>query len=247
MLLILSYLYNNYAIGIAYAISTASPQFYYHYQKTNIMKKFYILLCSIALIAGTALAQEGTSGGQGPGDGSGSAQGPGPHGNQADVDLSTITDESVVAAITAMRELRADRDAEIAKLGEGATPEEIHEALTGWREANADRIASVKANAQLVRDYFRAQRPDREGLGQTDGMKRRRAEFRDDVAEMRKEQKQLRLQLQDPDLTDEEREALIQAFRDENRETMQKLKARKRYQRLEGDGGGGDRRTGPEG
>jgi hypothetical protein len=203
------------------------------------MKKFYILLCSIALIAGTAIAQQG--------DGSGTGQGPGPHGNRAEVDLSTIDNPEVVAAITAMRELRADRDAEIEKLGEGVTPEEIHEALTTWREENADRIARVRENAQLVRDYFRAQRPDREGLSKTDAMKRRRAQFRKDVAEMRQDQRQLRLQLQDPDLTDEEREALIQAFRDENRETMQKLRARKRYQRLEGDGGGGDRRTGPEG
>lgn len=213
------------------------------------MKKLSIILCSVALLAGTAVAQNLDGSGEGIQAQDGSAPGygtPGPHGN---MDLSGIdgVPEDILAlheAMLAEREaLRASRETAI----EGLTDEaEIRAALEDWRAENQEAIDDIRANAQQVRDWFRANRPERPGAGQTDGMRQRRLQFRANVAEMQLERHQLRLQLQDPDLTEEEREALIQAFRDENRETMQRLRARKRQQRLEGDGGG-DRRGNPGG
>jgi len=219
------------------------------------MKKLLIILSSVALLTGTAIAQQGSSAGNG--SGSGTADGSGPNGPgpgiHADMDLSTIEGipEDVLAAHeanAAEREaLRAERQAVLDGLGAGATDDEIRAELEQWREANSVRIDAIRENAQLVREWFRAQRPDRPQLGDSDNMKRRRAQFREDVQSMRQSEHRLRLKLQDPDLSAEEREELVQAFRDENREVMQRLRARKRQQRLDQGSGGGDRRQGPEG
>ena len=206
------------------------------------MKKLYIILCSVALLAGTAVAQNLDGSGMGQG-------GPGPH---HDMDLGAMegVPEDILAIHKDVMEdrevLRASRQKAIDDLPEGTTDEVIRETLEEWRTAHETEIEEIRAQAHLVRDWFREHRPVRPEVDQTDGMRHRRQQFRENVAEMQREQRQLRLQLQNPDLTEEEREALIQAFRDENRETMQKLRARKRQMRLEGDGGG-DRRGNPGG
>lgn len=209
------------------------------------MKKLFITLISVALLTGSAIAQQGDGGGNGNGPAPG---GMGPH---TPIDLTTLEDvpDDVLQAFndgkTEREALRVDRDAAIAALGEDPTDDAMRAALEQWRSENEDRIAEIRANAETVREYFRAQREERQQSGESDGMKRRRMQFREDVQVMREAQEQLRLQLQNEELSEEDREALVNAFREENRETMRKLKAIKRQQRLEQGDGGGDRRQGP--
>jgi hypothetical protein len=61
---------------------------------------------------------------------------------------------------------------------------------------------------------------------------------------MRQNRMQLRNQLQNPDLTDPERQQIMATFREQQRELMQERKSLKRQQRISQGGEGGDRRPG---
>jgi hypothetical protein len=209
------------------------------------MKKLFITLISVALLTGSAIAQQGDGGGNGSGPAPG---GMGPH---LPIDLTTLEDvpgdvqQAFDDAKAGRETLRVEREAAIAALGEDPTDDALRAALEQWRSENEEQIAEIRENAEVVREYFRAQREERQQSGESDGMKQRRMQFREEVQVMREAQEQLRLQLQNGELSEADREALVQAFREENRETMRKLKAIKRQQRLEQGDGGGDRRQGP--
>jgi DNA repair exonuclease SbcCD ATPase subunit len=145
---------------------------------------------------------------------------------------------------TQRQALAESRQSEIAALGENPTDEEVRAAIEAWRLANADAIAEAQGLAEQLREWFRENRPDRPGAAFTPGMALRRAAFRENVREMRQNRMQLRNQLQNPDLSDPERQQIMATFREQQRELMQERKSLKRQQRISQGGVGGDRRPG---
>lgn len=140
--------------------------------------------------------------------------------------------------------LAESRREAILALGEDPTDEAVREAIEAWRAENADEIEAVRALAQSVRDWFRENRPGREGRVMTPRMLQRRLAFKENVKEMHQNRLQLREQMQDPTLTEQERKAIMQNFREQQRELMRERKQLKREERLNQGEGGGDRRPG---
>lgn len=156
--------------------------------------------------------------------------------------------EEILALRTELRERRValaqSRREAILTLGEDPTDEEIRAAIEAWRTENADEIAAVRALSQEIRDWFRENRPHRQGAFDTPRMEQRRGEFRENVRAMHASRQELRNQLGNPDLTEEERHHLIQNFREQQRELMRERQMLKRQERIDQGGVGGDRRPG---
>lgn len=155
--------------------------------------------------------------------------------------------EDILADREALRERRqalaeSRRDAILA-LGEDPTDEEVREAIEAWRTENADEIAAVRELAKSLRDWFRENRPPRGDRVMTPRMLQRRLAFRENIREMHQNRMELREQMQNAE-TAEERHALMQAFRQQQRELMRDRKQLKREERLNQGEGGGDRRPG---
>jgi hypothetical protein len=155
--------------------------------------------------------------------------------------------EEVVAlreeAKTINEALRASRVALLESLGEDLTREEREAALDAWREENAEELARLDEIRDEVRTYLRENRPDRgDRPGASEEAHARREAMRAMSEEMRAARETLRTALEAAE-TEEERQALIQAFREEWQDEMQE---RKNLRRLEliGGGSGGDRRPG---
>ena len=140
--------------------------------------------------------------------------------------------------------LAESRREAILALGEDPTDEAVREAIETWRTENADEVEAVRELAKGIRQWFKENRPGRDGRIMTPRMLQRRLAFRDNVREMRENRRELREQMQDPDLTDEERKDLMQEFRQKQRELMRERKQLKREERLNQGEGGGDRRPG---
>ena len=138
--------------------------------------------------------------------------------------------------------LAQSRRQAILALGENPTDEAIREAIEAWREQNAAEIQAVQALALQVRNWFRENPPNRPGAFETPRMTQRRAEFRESIRTLHQNRQQLRAQMQDPNLTDEERHQMIQAFREQQRDLMRDRRMLKRQERLDQGGFGGDRR-----
>lgn len=132
----------------------------------------------------------------------------------------------------------------ILNLGDDPTDEAVRSAMEAWRTENADELAAVQALATEIRDWFRENRPMRPHAFDTPRMLARRAAFRDNVQTMRQNRRELRNQMSNPDLTEEQRRELIQAFREEQRDLMRERQMLKRQERLDQGGVGGDRRPG---
>lgn len=140
--------------------------------------------------------------------------------------------------------LAESRRAAILALGEDPTDEAVREALEAWRTDNAGEIEAVRELAQSVRDWFRENRPGRHERVVTPRMAQRRMDFRDNLQAMHQNRQQLRTQMQDPTLTPDERHAIMQQFRQEQKDLMQERKQLKRQERIDQGEGGGDRRPG---
>lgn len=146
-------------------------------------------------------------------------------------------------AKTLNESLRASRQALLESLGDDLTREEREAALDAWREENAVDLARLEEIREEVRAYLRENRPDRgDRPGVPQNVRERQEAFRAASEELRAAREQLRVALQAAE-TDEERQALIQAFREEQRELMQQRKELRRLE-LIGGGSGGDRRPG---
>jgi hypothetical protein len=156
--------------------------------------------------------------------------------------------EDILADREALKDRRIalaeSRREAILALGEDPTDEAVREAIEAWRTENAAEIEAVRALAKSIRDWFRENRPGRDGRIMTPRMLQRRLAFRENVAEMRQNRMQLREQMQDPTLTEQERKALMQNFRQQQRELMSERKQLKREERINQGEGGGDRRPG---
>lgn len=143
------------------------------------------------------------------------------------------------------RQALADsRRVALAAIGENPTDEDVRAAIEAWRAANADAIAEVQALADELRTWFQDNRPERPGRAFTPGMAERRADFRANLASMKENRMAFSEKMRDPNLDPEMRHALIQEFREQNRELMQERKALMRQQRIDQGGVGGDRRPG---
>ena len=155
--------------------------------------------------------------------------------------------EDILADREALRERRQalaeSRREAILALGEDPTDEEVREAIEAWRTENADEIAAVRELAKSLRDWFRENRPQRGDRVMTPRMLQRRLAFRENIREMHQNRMELREQMQNAE-TAEERHALMQAFRQQQRELMRDRKQLKREERLNQGEGGGDRRPG---
>lgn len=165
----------------------------------------------------------------------------------ADPNRPEISEETLQAreALKSRREALADSRREaILGLGENPTDEAVRAAIEAWRTANADEIAAVEALAAELRDSFRGMRPDRPGMHQDAGMMARREGFKENAEAMRQNRQELRQQMQDPNLTPEERRALMQQFRDEQKDVLQARRELLRQKRTAESGAGGDRRPG---
>jgi hypothetical protein len=140
--------------------------------------------------------------------------------------------------------LAESRRAVILALGEDPTDEAVREALETWRTENAAEIEAVQELAKSIRDWFRENRPARHERVVTPRMVQRRMAFRENTQALHQNRQQLRVQMQDPTLTPEERHALMQQFRQEQKDLMQERKQLKRQERIDQGEGGGDRRPG---
>lgn len=156
--------------------------------------------------------------------------------------------DEIIAQRDQVRERRMalaqSRREAILALGENPTDEAVREAIEAWREQNAAEIEAVQALALQVRNWFRENRPNRPGAFETPRMTQRRTEFRESIRTLHQNRQQLRTQMRDPSLTDEERQQLMQAFREEQRDLMRERQMLKRQERLDQGGAGGDRRPG---
>lgn len=148
-------------------------------------------------------------------------------------------------ALKARRDALADSRREaIVALGENPTDEAVRAAIEAWRTANADEIAAIEALAAELRDGFRDMRPERPGMNRDAGMIARHEGFKQNAEALRQNRQELRQQMQDPSLTPEERRALMQQFRDEQKEVLQARRELLRQKRAAESGAGGDRRPG---
>jgi len=165
-----------------------------------------------------------------------------PDGRWAEIPEVVLTmREELKDARLALAESRREA---ILALGEDPTDEAVREAIAAWREANADALADVQSLAMELRDWFRDNRPQRPVRPHSPAMVQRRAEFRDNVAEMRQNRRELAQKMGDPELTPEARREIMQQFREEQRALLQERKALKRQERIDQGGGSGDRRPG---
>ncbi|MGC9452317.1 MAG: hypothetical protein ACP5I4_12820 [Oceanipulchritudo sp.] len=135
-----------------------------------------------------------------------------------------------------MRQDLAESRREVILALEDPTAEEIRAAIEAWRAENQDLIDETRALAEEIRAWFRENRPHRPPPGLSEGMVQRRAQFRQNIQEMR----QLREQLMNPDLTEEQYEQI----RMQQRELLQERKTLMRNKRADEGGVGGDRRPG---
>ena len=118
---------------------------------------------------------------------------------------------------------------------EDPTDEEIRAAIEAWRAENADLIAQTRALAEEVRAWFQENRPHRPPPGgDYEGMTQRRKQFRQNIQAMR----QLREQLMDPNLSEEEYDRI----RQQQRTLLQERKELMRQKRIHEGDAGGDRR-----
>lgn len=142
-------------------------------------------------------------------------------------------------------QLAEARSALIAELrAEGADAEAIGAAMAGWREDNADLIEQVQGLGQDIAAWAQAQRAERGGRPENAQMDQRRAEFAKNASDMREARASLGQQMRGP-MDPEERQALIEEFRQNQRELMEEQKELRRQQRIGGgDDLGGDRRPG---
>lgn len=211
------------------------------------MKKLIITLCSFGLLLTAAQGQQ--NGPMGPGgDGTGmppvDMPPPPPSLDRPGVE---IPDEimDLHADISDLRDaLRISRQAVIDGLGEDATAEDIRAALEDWRVANEDAITDARELATTLREWFQANRPERPGVGNSPEMVQRRQAFRENVAQMQANRQQLREQLRDPALTEEDRQQIMAQFREEQRNLIRERQSLKRQERIDQGGVGGDRRPG---
>lgn len=142
-------------------------------------------------------------------------------------------------------QLAEARAALIAELrAEGADADAIADAMAAWREENADLIAQVQGLGQEIAAWAQSQRPERGERPGNPEMDQRRAEFAQNARDMREARANLGQQMRGP-MDPEERQALIEEFRQNQRELMEEQKELRRQQRVGGgDNLGGDRRPG---
>ncbi len=136
--------------------------------------------------------------------------------------------------------LAESRREAILALGEDPTDEEVREAVEQWRTENADVLEDVEGLGKQLRDSFRANRPEGAGPPDNPGLSERRADFRENVQALRNNRQELRNELQNPDLGPEDRKAIVEQFREEQRTIMQERKDLRRQERREQGGEGGD-------
>lgn len=140
-------------------------------------------------------------------------------------------------------ELAESRAGVIAELGPNATVEDIRSAIAEWHIDNADAIAAMRALSQELANWMRSNRPVREDrAGPSAEVMERRQALQQDAQTLRRERQQLRQDL--ATATPEEREAIIRAFQQQQRELMQERRELRRLERLGGSGVGGDSRRG---
>lgn len=134
---------------------------------------------------------------------------------------------------TLRQQLADSRRAAILAL-EDPTDAEIRAAIEAWRSENEAQIAATRALAEEIRTWFQENRPHRPPPGMSDGMVQRRGQFRQNIQEMR----QLRTQLMDPNLSEEDYDRI----REQQRLLLQERKELMRQKRIHEGDAGGDRR-----
>lgn len=159
-------------------------------------------------------------------------------------DLNTAIDEYQATQQT----LRQDLADQISAL-ENPTREQVREVTDQFKADNADLIAAQQELAQSIRDEVSALRmenaPDRPEV--PEAVQEAREQFRQQRQSMVQSRQQLREDLAAA-TSEEERRALITAFREQQRENVQDLREVRRTLREQlRDGGDGDRRGGTGG
>ena len=135
---------------------------------------------------------------------------------------------------TLRQQLAESRRAAILAL-EDPTDAEIRAAIEAWRAENVDLIAQTRALAEEIRTWFQENRPFRPAPGgDYEGMTQRRKQFRQNIQSMR----QLREQLMDPNLSEED----CDRIREQQRTLLQERKELMRQKRIHEGDAGGDRR-----
>ena len=123
-----------------------------------------------------------------------------------------------------------------------ATEEEIREALDSWRSAHLEQFEQLQALQQQLMEHVQAARPDRQVRPGPDAeVQSRREEFRAVAAEIAERRRAAKDAL-DAAQTAEERRAILDGFREEQRERMDEQKELRRAERRGGEQAGGARR-----
>ena len=151
------------------------------------------------------------------------------------IDVPEYIQEKRDAMRTLRQQLAESRAAAIAAV-EDPTEENVRAALEQWRIANEGTFTQIRTLAQEVRQWFRDNRPHRQGPVVTAEMTQRRQQFQANIQEA----SQIRQRLRDGDCTEEEREQL----RLRERELIRDRKEIMRQRRAAEGGESGERRPG---
>ena len=121
--------------------------------------------------------------------------------------------------------LRAELKENIAKLGEGATKEEIKEATQAFKEANQDRFDEITQSHESIREKIKEALPHRQErpqLNMSDELKSKVSTLKEKRGEMKKTRKTLRENLQGA--SSEERKEIIAEYKETNKARHQEIK-----------------------
>jgi hypothetical protein len=127
---------------------------------------------------------------------------------------------------------------------EGATPEEIAAAVAVWREENSATISEIQDLNQDLAVWAQTNRPDRPERPETPEEADRRAEFLQNARELGDARKGLSEDMRGAS-NPEDRQAMMEEFRQNQREKMEEQKEIRRQQRVSGESDAtGSRRPG---
>lgn len=192
-----------------------------------MIKRLLTLLAGLTLAVSSVSAQLGDRVGPGPG--------PRPEIERPSPEVQALIDAFRAEQMALREELKVILDAL-----EAPTREDIGAASRAFREANADRIAAQRELSAQIREAISQNRPDRPRPEIPAEVQALMDAFRVKQAELEAARADLRTALEGA--TEEERAALLAAFRAAQRDRMEELKELRRQLREARGVAPGDRR-----
>jgi len=137
-------------------------------------------------------------------------------------ELSDELKEKISTIKSLEKSLHEDVKAKINELGRDASRSEIKEAVDKFKSENKDRFDEIKNAREQIKEELEANRPKRPRPELSDELKEKAAELQNSKKEMHEAHKELRETLKNA--SEQEREQLITAFKEANKEKHQQIK-----------------------